>query len=89
MLFALGFDKLFFGHTPGIMSIIGSSLILGSAIVIAMQKTPGQNQHAKEGSGEGSTDGDEESRIGLVSDVMQSEDHERMPVQEVQLRTLR
>lgn len=89
MLFALGFDKLFFGHTPGIMSIIGSSLILGSAIVIAMQQTPGQSQQVKEGSGDSSADGDEESRVGLVSDVAQSEDHERMPVQEVQLRTLR
>ncbi|KIW05156.1 uncharacterized protein PV09_03707 [Verruconis gallopava] len=38
MLFALGFDKLIFGTTPGALSIIGSGLILGSAIYVAVQK---------------------------------------------------
>jgi hypothetical protein len=38
MLFALGFDKLIWGTTPGVLSIIGSSLILGSAIYVAMRK---------------------------------------------------
>lgn len=38
MLFALGFDKLIFGTTPGWTSIVGSSLILGSAIYVAVQK---------------------------------------------------
>jgi uncharacterized membrane protein len=38
MLFALGFDKLIFGTTPGWLSIIGSSLILGSAVYVAVQK---------------------------------------------------
>ena len=38
MLFALGFDKLIFGTTPGWLSIVGSSLILGSAIYVAVQK---------------------------------------------------
>lgn len=38
MLFALTFDKLVFNHTPGLLSIAGSSLILGSAIVVALQK---------------------------------------------------
>lgn len=38
MLFALGFDKLIFGTVPGWTSIIGSSLILGSAIYVAVQK---------------------------------------------------
>ncbi|KYG44728.1 hypothetical protein M433DRAFT_39635, partial [Acidomyces richmondensis BFW] len=35
MLFALTFDKLIFGHTPDLMSIAGSTLILGSAIYVA------------------------------------------------------
>jgi hypothetical protein len=38
MLFALAFDKLVWGTTPGALSIIGSSLILGSAIYVAMNK---------------------------------------------------
>jgi hypothetical protein len=38
MLFALTFDKLVWGTTPGVLSIIGSSLILGSAIYVAMNK---------------------------------------------------
>ncbi|KAF2704863.1 hypothetical protein K504DRAFT_461112 [Pleomassaria siparia CBS 279.74] len=38
MLFALAFDKLVWGTTPGTLSIIGSSLILGSAIYVAMHK---------------------------------------------------
>ena len=38
MLFALGFDKLVFGTSLGWLSIVGSSLILGSAIYVAVQK---------------------------------------------------
>jgi hypothetical protein len=38
MLFALAGDKLVWGTTPGALSIIGSSLILGSAIYVAMHK---------------------------------------------------
>ena len=38
MLFALTFDKLIWGTTPGALSIVGSSLILGSAIYVAMNK---------------------------------------------------
>lgn len=38
MLFALIFDKLVFGTDPSVLSLVGSSLILGSAIYVAMQK---------------------------------------------------
>jgi hypothetical protein len=38
MIFALTFDKLVWGTTPDALSIIGSSLILGSAIYVAMNK---------------------------------------------------
>ena len=94
MLFALTFDKLIFDHTPGWMSIIGSSFILGSAIFVAMQKDVGQSKEQIEGNANVS---DEESQRGLISgmDVETGEDHDRtvngqrMPVQEVQMRTLR
>ncbi|KAI9701506.1 MAG: hypothetical protein M1836_001562 [Candelina mexicana] len=38
MLFALAFDKLVWNTTPGMLSIVGSSLILGSAISVAVLK---------------------------------------------------
>jgi len=38
MLFALLFDKLIFGTTPSLLSLVGSGLILSSAIFIAMRK---------------------------------------------------
>ena len=40
MIFALAFDKLVFGSTPDIWSIVGSSLVLGSALYIAVYKEP-------------------------------------------------
>ncbi|KAL8842937.1 MAG: hypothetical protein Q9170_000342 [Blastenia crenularia] len=40
MLFALAFDELVFHTTPGVLSILGSSLILGSALYIALQRNP-------------------------------------------------
>ncbi|KAH9876054.1 hypothetical protein J1614_003933, partial [Plenodomus biglobosus] len=67
MLFALTFDKLVWGTTPGTLSIIGSSLILGSAIYVAMNKEqPGR----REGHGDG--DGDEER--GLMGGEGEEED---------------
>ena len=38
ILFALAFDKLIFDTTPGGWSIVGSSLVLGSALYIAVHK---------------------------------------------------
>jgi hypothetical protein len=38
MLFALIFDKLIWGTIPEILSIIGSFLILGSAIYVVLTK---------------------------------------------------
>ena len=72
MLFALGFDRFIFGQTPGVWSIIGSTLILGSAIYMAMQKDKGsartdetrtgagQNRDEEEGLMRGEDEGDEE-----------------------------
>ncbi|ODV91598.1 hypothetical protein CANCADRAFT_164 [Tortispora caseinolytica NRRL Y-17796] len=41
MFYALAFDKLIWGQTPTWMSIIGSALILGSAVWVALQKDTG------------------------------------------------
>lgn len=102
MLFALTFDKLVFKHSPGLLSIIGSSLILGPAIVVAMQKAGppggalGANKYASEGGvqeGRMGNDsvGDEESRVGLMSGELDDEDSRGAGegMEEVPMRTLR
>ena len=90
MLFALSFDKLIFGHSPNWMSIVGSSLILGPAIFVAVQKN---DSSTKEGTEGGRTLADEESQHGLMHDMddrgVEREDGGPMPIQEVQMRTLR
>lgn len=61
MLFALTFDKLIWGTTPGTLSIIGSSLILGSAIYVAMHKeAPKKARTERE-------HGDQEEGLGLMA----------------------
>ncbi|OCK81791.1 hypothetical protein K432DRAFT_325493 [Lepidopterella palustris CBS 459.81] len=79
MLFALGFDKLIWGTTPGTLSIIGSSLILGSAIYVAMHKEP----EKKDPEGRPRGTGDEER--GLMSPIIVGE----VPEEDMQLRVLR
>jgi hypothetical protein len=69
MLFALTFDKLVFGTTPGFLSILGSSLILGSAIYVAMHKEPAKKADADD---RGPATREEES--GLMSPGMMEED---------------
>ena len=54
MLFALGFDKIIWDVTPGVVSIIGGTLILGSVIWVAVEKDDGkrdagQDTDAEEG----------------------------------------
>jgi hypothetical protein len=66
MLFALSFDKFFFGHSPGWMSILGSSLILGPAIFVAMQKNVDETKESN-GSGVGALD--EEAQRGFMGGV--------------------
>lgn len=38
MLFALGFDKILFNESPGLLSILGSGMILGSVIWASVKK---------------------------------------------------
>jgi len=84
MLFALTFDKLVFGTSPGVLSIIGSSLILGSAIYVAVQKGVAPPKEAVQGHGPS----DEE--FSLVEGMDAEEEGIRgRSVHEVQLRTIR
>lgn len=70
MLFALAFDKLVWGTTPGALSIIGSSLILGSAIYVAIHK---EEPKKKVQLGES---GDRDEERGLMSRGFDSEERE-------------
>lgn len=63
MLFALAFDKLVWGVTPSLISLLGSSLILGSAICVAIQKQGGKTDPGPR------RDGAEDEEIALVEDV--------------------
>lgn len=87
MLFALAFDKVVFNTTPGAWGIAGSSLILGSALYVALYN----NNKKKKGS---QGRGDEEA--ALVADETDDDENDihngtgpLRGVQEVQLRTLR
>lgn len=83
MLFAIGFDKLIFGHLPGVPSIIGSSLILGAAIIVAMQKN---NTSTIQVTAEGSSLlVDEEAAQGPNSQSRSEND----TIQDIQMTTLR
>ncbi|KAL8695267.1 MAG: hypothetical protein Q9218_000165 [Villophora microphyllina] len=88
MLFALAFDKLVFDTTPGVLSIFGSSLILGSALYIAVQQDPSKKSHNKE-----TADRDEE--IGLMANDddgrFDQSNKQRQPngVQELRIQTVR
>ena len=96
MLFALAFDKIVFNTTPGVWGIAGSSLILGSALYVALHSN--SNKKTKDRQGQGDGRGDEE--VALVGDEAGDDDVETgvhvhngtesfRGVQEVQLRTLR
>ncbi|KAK5110136.1 hypothetical protein LTR62_006270 [Meristemomyces frigidus] len=89
MLFALGFDKVIFGHTPDLMSIAGSSLILGSAIVVATMASTGKNG----GKQESEAQSDVEAQQGLMSGIQVERegrgDNEAYDLNEIPLRALR
>lgn len=81
MLFALSFDKLIWGTTPGALSIIGSSLILGSAIYVAM------NKEAPQTAGATRERGDQEEGQGLMaSDPEMDQDGDGQSIQLTSVR---
>ncbi|KAF1976023.1 hypothetical protein BU23DRAFT_529200 [Bimuria novae-zelandiae CBS 107.79] len=84
MLFALTFDKLVFGTTPSALSIVGSSLILGSAIYVATHKEGPKKQDCRCERG----DGGEER--GLIMETHgEGERGAYDNDNEIQMRTLR
>ena len=90
MLFALAFDKIVFNTTPGVWGIAGSSLILGSALYVALLN----NNKEKKDDGRGEVPRDEEVGLGVDdADEVRSDVHSGIGplrgVQEVQLRTIR
>jgi len=82
ILFGAFSDHFFFGVSPSVWSVIGSSLILGAAITMAMSKAdPIETRDRHVGDGE-------EGR-GLMGVIDDDGDEDRMPIQEVQMRTIR
>lgn len=71
MLFALGFDKVIFGTTPAPLSIIGSSLILGSAIYVAVHKEAAKPSDTANRDSTITLNGEEE--LGLVNEFEMDE----------------
>jgi len=68
MIFALGLDKLIWGIVPGWTSIIGSALILGSTLFVALRMDPAKVAKKSEA--------DIEVEYGLI-DGMDSDDEVR------------
>lgn len=93
MLFALAFDKMVFDTTPGAWGIAGSSLILGSALYVALLNN--KNEKKKDGQGRGDGIRDDEEVALVVNDADQSGADvyngtgPYRASQEVQLRTFR
>ena len=65
MLFALAFDQLIFHITPGVWSIIGSVLILGSVLYVAMRNQSAKPRPKDSGLGLGGTD----EEVGLMNEM--------------------
>ncbi|KAL8642810.1 MAG: hypothetical protein Q9228_000550 [Teloschistes exilis] len=85
MLFALAFDKLVFDTTPSALSIFGSSLILGSALYIAIQQDPSRKSPNKE-----TAVTDEEISLIMANDVeIDEQQGPNNSVQEFQLHSRR
>lgn len=83
MLFALTFDKLVWGTTPGALSIIGSSLILGSAIYVALHKETGKKEN------EDRARGTREEEAGLMSPSLLADADDGFEEASIPMRTLR
>lgn len=85
VIFALAFDKLVFDTTPDGWSIAGSSLVLGSALYIAVHKESPKAKNANPEEGEEEvalmTGDDEEEGTRSIENMR--------GVEEVQLRTMR
>jgi hypothetical protein len=88
MLFALAFDKIVWGLSPGVISIVGSSLILGSAIYVALHRENASHKRSAVQNTVVVIADEERALIEGMSDV--DEEHEPMGgVGGVQLRTMR
>ena len=92
MLFALFFDKLVWNSTPGWWAVLGSTMILGSALFVAVSNQSKAVVRVKDGSDEEVALMEGENSHGDGVGVQGGGERGRSPmrgVQEVQLRTIR
>jgi drug/metabolite transporter (DMT)-like permease len=47
IVYALGFGWVFFGSVPGVLSMLGTALILGSAVYVVLARGPGLEEEEK------------------------------------------
>jgi hypothetical protein len=88
MLFALAFDKIVWGLSPGVVSIVGSSLILGSAVYVALHRENASQKRSAVQNVVAVIADEERALVEGMDDA--DEDHELVGgVREVQLRTMR
>lgn len=66
MLFALALDKLIFGQSPGLWSLGGSGLILGSAVFVAVQRQQGEGGRVVDEERGGGEVGVEEEEMAML-----------------------
>ena len=76
MLFALGFDKLLFDEVPTVLSWLGSGLILGSVIWVAV-KTGGDKKEDRTADSLQEPGRTTDEEIGLVEGMELEEDQDR------------
>lgn len=76
MLFALAADRVIWGEIPGAWSLAGSALILGAAIVVAVQKESG-GAGRRRGSGERVRRDEEAALVEGVDGVEMQDEEER------------
>ena len=89
MLFALAFDKIVWNTSPGLLSILGSSLILGSALYVAVHKNKTRESRVTERRGGDQVDLMSEEDVEANSEGPNERERPLRGVHEVQLRTLR
>lgn len=90
MLFALLFDRWVFGTVPGMWSLLGSGLILGSAIYVAVQKgVAGDGRGAGQEVEVGLLPDEERAMLGDMDGVIDDEgggEGQSMPLMEIDVR---
>lgn len=92
MLFALLFDKIVWNSTPGLWGLLGSAMILGSALFVAVSNDEKEMVEVRGGSDEEVALMEGDFSVESLSLEVRASERERAPlrgVEQVQLGTIR